>query len=87
MLVRAIKSYSSYEYDIDEDYDYDIKNEYNNQLVEFYKKKKEKKEKVKMKKQKEVNFNQHFNVQEIWNVKKNANIQMIALGMEDVETK
>ena len=50
MLVRAIKSYSSYEYDIDEDYDYDIKNEYNNQLVEFYKKKKEKKEKVKMKK-------------------------------------
>lgn len=40
-----IKSYSSYEYDINEDYDYDfeINTNYNNQLKEFYKEKEKRK--------------------------------------------
>ena len=32
-----IESYSSFKYDINRVYDYDIKNDYNNQLREFYK--------------------------------------------------
>ena len=40
-----IKSYSSYEYDINGDYDYEIKTNYNNQLKDFYKEKEKEKRK------------------------------------------
>jgi hypothetical protein len=43
-----IKSYSSYENDINGDYDYEIKTDYNNQLNGFYKEK-EKEERKKKK--------------------------------------
>lgn len=40
-----IKSYSSYENDINGDYDYEIKTDHNNQLNWFYKEKEERKKK------------------------------------------